>query len=158
MEQLAEIILSVLVGLLTSQLYDGSATLARVLIKMASKRLPNKKAARYREEWFAHLNECEGKLAKLGHALGCLFASHRMHSPLFAYARASWGYMILWGMETALSSAMKLMWTVAVSDAKADKKVAEKYMEMFVGVGLIHAMRKMLFQKARDSLKDDARN
>jgi hypothetical protein len=52
---------------------ERAPTLARWLISFATKRLPPSNRERYTEEWAAHLAECEGVLAKLGHAIGCLW-------------------------------------------------------------------------------------
>jgi hypothetical protein len=57
---------------------ERAPTLARWLISFATKRLPPANRERYTEEWAAHLAECEGVLAKLGHAIGCLWCARRM--------------------------------------------------------------------------------
>jgi hypothetical protein len=52
--------------------------LSRTLIRRATKRLPNRERARYREEWLADLNERVGVSAKFKHAFGCMISARRM--------------------------------------------------------------------------------
>ncbi len=155
MEFLVEVLVAVLTGLVTSQLYDGSTTGARFLIKVASGRLPSGKRDRYREEWLGHLDDCEGKLAKLYHGLGCFLASHRMHSPVARYLGTTWSYLVLLSMEIALGGLVKLMWHASNLDATSDPKALEQYRDMFLDVALIHGIRKTLFHVLKSSLKDD---
>ena len=55
------IVLKVLIG----DLQDWLPTIARKLVDRAVARLPERKRERYREEWYAHLNECPGKIGKI---------------------------------------------------------------------------------------------
>jgi hypothetical protein len=50
-------------------------TLARWLISFATKRLPPTSREHYMEEWTADLDEREGVLAKLWHAIGCVWGA-----------------------------------------------------------------------------------
>jgi hypothetical protein len=50
-------------------------TLARWLISFATKRLPPASREHYMEEWTADLYEREGVLAKLWHAIGCVWGA-----------------------------------------------------------------------------------
>ncbi len=47
-------------NLLASELYDCAPSLAHWLIDRAVNSLAEQKRARYREEWYAHLDECPG--------------------------------------------------------------------------------------------------
>ena len=58
---------AVCLKLLLGELQDWMPILARRLIE----RLPQSDQNRYREEWYAHLDDCPGKLGKLWHAAGC---------------------------------------------------------------------------------------
>jgi hypothetical protein len=62
--------------LLCGELQDWMPTVTRRIVDRAVARLPKEERERYREEWYAHLDECPGKLGKLYHAVGCLRASH----------------------------------------------------------------------------------
>jgi uncharacterized protein YjiS (DUF1127 family) len=61
--------------LLASELADWIPSLARHLVDRAVSRLPAQERDRYREEWYAHINDCPGKLGKVWHAVGCLAGS-----------------------------------------------------------------------------------
>jgi hypothetical protein len=82
LSSLAEWTLAVAGGLvssiLASQIYDGCPRAAKSIVRFAVSRLPSEKRERYSEEWDAHLNECEGKLAPLLAAAGCVIATWQM--------------------------------------------------------------------------------
>ena len=58
-------------NMIASELYDRSSHLAHWIVERAVTRLPENESARYREEWCAHLVECEGNFSKVWHAFGC---------------------------------------------------------------------------------------
>jgi hypothetical protein len=71
-------IIGVIVHVVAHDFCEQAPTLARWLLSFATKWLPPAKRERYAEEWAAHLVECEGVLAKLRHAIGCLWCARRM--------------------------------------------------------------------------------
>lgn len=62
-------------SLIASELYDRAPTFARWILMRACMRLPKQSRDRYSEEWLSHLAECQGKVGKLLHAIGCFRAS-----------------------------------------------------------------------------------
>ena len=78
-----DFLMSILGNLIASQIYDVLPKTAAWLIARASGRLAIKKRDRYSEEWSAHLENCEGNLAKFFHGVGCARASFVMQ-PLSA--------------------------------------------------------------------------
>ncbi len=58
--------------------YDKAPSLAVKLIRLASRRLPPPDNERYQEEWLAHLNDCEGGITKLLHAIDCLVSARAL--------------------------------------------------------------------------------
>jgi hypothetical protein len=62
---------------------ERTSTLARWLISFATKRLPPAKREHYMEEWTAHLDECEGVLAKLLHAIGCVWGAPSIRRQMY---------------------------------------------------------------------------
>jgi hypothetical protein len=62
-------------------------TLARWLISFATKRLPPTRRAHYMEEWTADLDEREGVLAKLWHAIGCVWCAPSIRRQLYKDVR-----------------------------------------------------------------------
>lgn len=69
---------SIVGNMVANELYDRLPSLAEWLVKRAASRLPKHAIDRYREEWRAHLSECEGKLGKVLHAAGCFIAVRRV--------------------------------------------------------------------------------
>jgi hypothetical protein len=67
---------SVFVHILALDIHGHAPAFAARLVALAVRLLPPEQRARYQEEWFAHLDEAPGALAKLAHALGCLRAAH----------------------------------------------------------------------------------
>jgi DNA-binding CsgD family transcriptional regulator len=65
-------------NLVASELYDRSSQLCEWLLDRAISRLPECERTRYREEWYAHLENCPGKLGRLAHAFGCYVAASRV--------------------------------------------------------------------------------
>jgi hypothetical protein len=57
------------------ELQDWLPTIARKLVDRAASQLPKAKQARYREEWYAHLDECPGRVGKIWHSIGCVFSA-----------------------------------------------------------------------------------
>ena len=74
----AAFLIGILGNLIASELYDRAPSFAHWLLDRAVSRLGDEKRARYREEWFAHLDDCPGKLAKVTHAFGCLWSANRL--------------------------------------------------------------------------------
>ena len=54
----------------------------RRLIRRAVARLPERQQARFREEWYSHVNEIPGEIGKLITAFGFLFAARKMGATL----------------------------------------------------------------------------
>jgi hypothetical protein len=65
----------VFLNMLASEAYDWCGRWAELIVRFAARRLPAKKRAHYEEEWLAHLSECPGKLGKITHACGTLWAA-----------------------------------------------------------------------------------
>jgi hypothetical protein len=65
----------VLGKLLVGEIVDWIPTIAHRIVDRAVNRLPEQERSRYREEWYAHIDDCPGKLGKLWHAAGCLRGS-----------------------------------------------------------------------------------
>jgi hypothetical protein len=69
---------AVAVHLLSSELYDRVPGFAASLIRAAARQLPPPARERYREEWLAHMTECQGGLSKLLHGLECLICARNL--------------------------------------------------------------------------------
>src|SRR5262249_11756560 len=52
------------------------------IIEAAVARLPASRQERYHEEWFAHLEETPGLIAKLFHAIGAFFAAGKISTAI----------------------------------------------------------------------------
>jgi hypothetical protein len=72
MEHLISLCLGVLGRILGTEIEAWAPIVSKRLIDRAIQRLPELERERFREEWFAHLEECPGSLSKLLHALGCV--------------------------------------------------------------------------------------
>jgi hypothetical protein len=70
----ATILIGVAVNLIASEIYDRAPSLARWILLRACMRLPVDARERYSEEWLSHLAECQGKIGKVLHSIGCLRA------------------------------------------------------------------------------------
>lgn len=75
MELIFAIVGAVLLHLISSEAYEHAPRLARLLLRLAVKRMPESLRDRYREEWFAHLEDCPGHLSKIMHAVNCLLCA-----------------------------------------------------------------------------------
>jgi hypothetical protein len=64
--------------LVCTELQDWIPVLSRRVIDYSVRSLPHQIRNRYREEWYAHLRECPGKLVGLWHAFGCVFGARRL--------------------------------------------------------------------------------
>ncbi len=71
MEYVIGLFFGVVGSLVAAELYCWTPHLAHKFIERAVLRLPESERDRLREEWFAHLDECPGSLAKFWHSLGC---------------------------------------------------------------------------------------
>jgi predicted alpha/beta hydrolase family esterase len=71
MEYVIGLFFGIVGSLVAAELYCWAPHIARKFIERAVLRLPESEQDRLREEWFAHLDECPGSLAKLCHSLGC---------------------------------------------------------------------------------------
>jgi hypothetical protein len=71
MEYVTGLFFGIVGSLVAAELYCWAPHIARKFIERAVQRLPESEQDRLREEWFAHLDECPGSLAKLWHSLGC---------------------------------------------------------------------------------------
>jgi len=69
-------------------------------LSRATRRLPAANRDRYAEEWAAHLAEAEGVLAKLGHAVGCLWCAHQIQRQTNKAARLEFSFDLP-GIEAA---------------------------------------------------------
>jgi hypothetical protein len=67
---------------LTGELSAHVEPMARWIIGRAVERLPTDDRDRFREEWFAHLDETPGTLRKLWHAVGCHLGAGKVADPL----------------------------------------------------------------------------
>lgn len=61
---------AIILKLATTELQDWLPTIARRIIDRAVMRLPDEIRERYREEWYAHMDDCPGRVSKLWHAIG----------------------------------------------------------------------------------------
>lgn len=59
-------------NMLSNDLYDRSPRFARWVILCASRLMPPVQREHWHEEWLAHLEEMDGKLSMVAHAMGCL--------------------------------------------------------------------------------------
>lgn len=73
--------------LLLSEFVELCPALAASIIKMASRRLPANRQARYQQEWLADLSEQPGKLTKLLWAIGTLLSARAVAGALEGGAR-----------------------------------------------------------------------
>ena len=64
--------------LLTSEIQDWLPVIARKIISFAAQRLPSCDQQRHFEQWLADNNDYPGKLGKIWHAVGCLFAANAL--------------------------------------------------------------------------------
>lgn len=69
------IVLTIIVNLLSNEIYAKLPGLSSVIIEAACRKLPPDLAWR-REEWLAHLGETTGSIAKFFHACGCYTSVH----------------------------------------------------------------------------------
>lgn len=58
---------------------ERSPTMARWIIAQAVAILSEEMRVRYSEEWLAHLAECDGVIAALAHAVGCVRCARKMN-------------------------------------------------------------------------------
>jgi hypothetical protein len=65
-----------------SELNDRATGLARWLIARAVAKLPIDAQERYREEWIAHLNDCDGNIGRFFHAIGVYVTVQRLSCEL----------------------------------------------------------------------------
>jgi hypothetical protein len=77
-EILIEFLVSMASKLFAAEIGANAPRWSGRLIEHAVGRLPEQERTRYREEWFAHLDETPGALGKLKHALGCVFAARKV--------------------------------------------------------------------------------
>lgn len=61
-----------------SELQDWMPWIARRMINRTITKLPIAERDRYREEWYAHLEECPGKIGKILHAIGCAYGVRKL--------------------------------------------------------------------------------
>ena len=68
----------VIVHLAAHDIAASARSFAAKLIGLAVKTLPKDSRSRYREEWLADLNDREGLLSKLLHAMGCFICARKV--------------------------------------------------------------------------------
>jgi hypothetical protein len=73
---------AMILRLVAGEVQDWLPVMSRRLIDRAVDRLPASERPRYREEWYAHLDEYPGKLGKMLHAGGCFLKAGRLVSEL----------------------------------------------------------------------------
>jgi hypothetical protein len=69
---------TIAVHMLACELHEGMPSIAARLVAFAARQLPKAEQERYREEWVAHLHDCQGSFAKLMHGIECLVCSHTL--------------------------------------------------------------------------------
>lgn len=154
---------TVILGVLTNQLYDASPRLAHFFLRRASSRLSAERRERYEEEWAAHSHECLGKIGKLVHALGCLQASYRMEPPALILL----GRQICWlyCLEKAADSLMWLESRPSEALARSFKtpddvdpesrivleKALDRQIDLAIRIELLRNARKALIERVRGS-------
>jgi hypothetical protein len=61
-------LVGVIGNLIAAELYDRA--LAQWIVRRAATRLSLNDRERYREEWLSHLEDCDGKITQIMHAVG----------------------------------------------------------------------------------------
>jgi hypothetical protein len=119
-------------SLLAQHLYDQATPLSKWLIGWAAARLKQNRRERFHEEWLSHLAECEGKLAKLWHGLGCCAASLRLNPPLVLEIGSAIARFKKCGLQIVnlliFAAIVREIGKVARANASID---AEKYLAAF---------------------------
>jgi hypothetical protein len=72
---ITSVIGSIVGNIAASEIYNWCPAIARSIVNRAVAQLPNAAQERYREEWYAHLDECPTKLGKIWHSIGCYFSA-----------------------------------------------------------------------------------
>ena len=73
------ILIPITARLIGDDLKEWLPWITRHLIERAISRLPEKERERFEQEWWAHINDVPGNLAKVYEAWGCLSASKSIH-------------------------------------------------------------------------------
>ena len=89
MGYLIDIVIGVISDLVTEELTARVEPVARWLIGKAVERLPADDRERFREEWFAHLEEVPSGFRKLWHAFGCYLCAAKVASVLVRQPKLS---------------------------------------------------------------------
>jgi hypothetical protein len=71
MEYVIGLLLGILGSLIAAEIFACGPVIARSLIGLAVRRLPEEDRNRFREEWLSHLQEMPGFFSMISHALGC---------------------------------------------------------------------------------------
>ena len=89
MEQLKAIMFNVIAGLITAGILAASTRASWLLINLAALFLPRADRQSLRNEWLANLNDFEGQLERLRHAVSCLRSVVDVRKALEERARSS---------------------------------------------------------------------